>query len=262
MSNTLILIVVLVAVAVLIVIAMTRKRDITTEAGSLVIQLDPIVGGFVDAVHHCASEAEDCYVNALARLRQDPEHTARQIEIAYRSVGSEQIGVRKSLLLTANALAHRSVLPLLSEVARQPVSGTVRHDGGRAAEESIVKMMAVDGIDAIARSGDTDAADILLALAASPDRGVQTAAVVALKYADIHHAHYEKLQGVLSPDRLYLLDIVRANVRDVHQITDPRRHLHSEPTTVDARPDPASGERRNVGPTSHQSRVPRAPVGG
>ena len=57
----------------------------------------------------------------------------RQIETAYRSAGSAQIRVRESLLLAAVALAHRSVLPLLVEVAREPVRGTVRHDGARAA---------------------------------------------------------------------------------------------------------------------------------
>jgi hypothetical protein len=160
------------------------------------------------------------------------------------------------------ALAHRSALPLLTEVAREPVSGTVRHDGGRAAEESMLRMMAVDGIDAIARSGDTGAADALLALATSPDRAVQTSAVVALKYAELHRVRYEKLRSVLSPDRLNLLDVVRASVRDIPQIADPCRHLRSEPTTVDARPDLASGARRNSGVPSRHTRVPQALVRG
>lgn len=262
MLNTLIIVVVLAAVAIVIAIAARRKRDLTTEAESPGIHLDPVVGGFIDAMHRCASETEDRYVSALAQFREDPDHTARKIEAAYRSVGSEQFGLRRSLVLAANALAHRSVLPLLSEIALQPVSGSVRHDGGRAAEESIVKMMAVDGIEAIARSGDRDAADALLTLASSADRGVQAAAVVALKYADIHRAHYEKLRSVFSQDRLYLLDLIRANVRDVPQIDDPTRHLRSAPTTVDARPDAASSKRRSVGPTPQQTGVPRVPFGG
>lgn len=126
----------------------------------------------------------------------------------------------------------------------------------------MLRMIAVDGIDAIARSGDTHAADALLALAASPDRAVQAAAVVALKYAEVHLARYEKVRSVLPPDRSYLLDVVRANVRDVPQIVDPRRHLRSEPTTVDARPDLVSGGRRNGGVPSHHARVPQALVGG
>jgi hypothetical protein len=260
MSNTLILIVVLAAAAVSVLagIAFRHRRNTTTEASSPGIQLDPVLGGFVDALHHCASEAEERYVSALALLRQNPDKAARLIEAAYRSVDGQQIRVRESLILAAVALANRSVLPLLAEVASEPVSGTTRHDGGRDAEESMLRMMAVDGIDAIARLGDADAADALLALATSSDRGVQALAVVALKYAEIHRDRYEKLRGVLSPDRLHLLDIVRANVRDVPQVADPRRHLRSEPTTVDARPDLASGARRNSGVPSHQARVPQA----
>jgi hypothetical protein len=259
MSNTLILIAVLAAaaVSVLVGIALRRRRNTTAEVSSPGIQLDPVVGGFVDAVHHCASEAEQRYVGALARLRQNPDNAARQIESAYRSVGSAQIRARESLLLAAVALAHRSVLPLLSEVARQPVGGTARHDGGRAAAESMLRLIAVDGIDAIARSGDTDAADVLLALATLPDRAVQAAAIVALKYAVAHRTRYEKVRSMLSPDRLYLLDVVRASVHDVPQIADP---LRSEPTTIDARPDPASGERRNVAVPRHHARVPQALV--
>jgi hypothetical protein len=226
----------------MIIISLLR-RDTTAEVPSPGLQLDPVVGGFVDAVHHCTYEAENRYAHALALLRQDPDKAARQIETAYRSVDSERIRTRESLLLAAVALAHRSLLPLLSDVARQPVSGTVRHDGGRAAEESMLRMIAVDGLDAIARSGDTDAADALLALVASPDRAVQAAAVVALKYADVHRARYERVRSMLSPDRLYLLDVVRANVRDVPQVVDPHRHLRAEPTTLDARPDLASGRR-------------------
>jgi hypothetical protein len=260
MSNTLILIVVLAAavVSVLAGITLRRRHNTTTEGSLPVIQLDPVVAGFMDAIQHCASEAEERYVGALALLRQNPDNAARQIETAYRSVGSQQTPTRRALLLAAVALAHRSVLPLLAEVAREPVSGVVRHDGGRAAEESMLRMMAVDGIDAIARSGDTDAADALLALAASPDRAVQTSAVVALKYAEAHRGLYEKLRSVLPPDRLYLFDVVRASVGDVPQIADPRRHLRSEPTSVDTRPDPASGSRRNGGAPSRHARVPQA----
>jgi hypothetical protein len=261
LSNTFVLVVVVVALAVsvLAAIRLRRRRNSTSELESPAVQLDAVLGGFVHAIHHCASKQEERYMDALARLRQDPDNAARQVESAYRSAGSVQIRVRESLLLAAVALAHRSVLPLLVEVARAPVGGTVRHDGGRAAAESMLRMLAVDGIDAIARTGNTVAADALVALASSSDRAVQASAVMALKYAEVHGARFEALRRVLPPDRLYLLDVVRARVRDVPQIADPRRHLRAAPMTVDSRPDLVTGARRHSGSPSRDARVPQAP---
>jgi hypothetical protein len=259
--NTLILIIVLAAatVSVLVGIALRNRRSTVVEVPSAEgMELNSSIAEFIQAIQYSSSETEDPYVKALSQLRRYPDNAARQIEAAYRAVPGEKIPARKLLLLSAVALAHKSMLPLLIEVANEPVSGQTWHDGGRAAEESMLRMMAVDGIDAISLTGDTDAADALLSLASSSDRAVQASAVVALKYAPAHSAHYDKLRSVLPPDRLYLLDVVRANVRDIPQIRDPRKHLLSEPTTVDTRPDPVSGERRNVGMSPGQARVPKA----
>jgi hypothetical protein len=263
MSNESVFVIVLVAAAISVLagIAMQFQRNTATEVSSEGIRLEPVLGGFVDAVHHCASEKDERYVSAVAQLRHNPNNTAHQIEAAYRSIGEEQIRARESLLLAATALAHPSVLSLLTQVATEPVRGMVQHGGGRAAEESMLRMMAVDGIEAVARSGDTNAADALLALTASPDRAVQALAVIALKYSDAHRTHYEKVRSMLSPDHLYLLDVVRANIHNVPQIADPRRHLRSEPTTVDTRPDLASGKRRNVEMPPQSARVPQARIG-
>jgi len=233
-----------------------RKRDTATEAASGGITLDAAVSDFIGAAHSVASEADERYVAALGRLRQDPERVVREIEASYRSADAEQLHARESLLLAASAVAHPSSLPLLVDVAREPVRGTASHDGGRAFEESVLRLIAVDGIEAIARTGDDAAADALVTLAASPDRAVQAAAVVALKYADAHRGRYEELRDTLPEDRRYLFDVVRANVDEVPQVDDPRRHLLAQPTTVDARPDPASGERRGELP-AERARPPR-----
>ena len=194
--------------------APNEQALVSNAASSSGVELDSLVGDMVQALHGCASEADERYTRSLARLRADPADAARRIEAAYRSVPGENIGARESLLLAAGRLAHPAILPLLSEAAREPAGGNVRHDNGRAAAESMLRMVAVDGIEAIALGGDTDAAEALLELAASPDRGVQASAVVALKYAEAHQSRYERVRAVLAPERLYLLDVVRIDVRD------------------------------------------------
>jgi hypothetical protein len=248
------------AISVLVGVLSLRRRDTVSGVGAPDVVIHPSVGGFVDAVHQCASEADDRYVSALGLLRTDPEGAARHIEDAYRAVGADRLAPRQALLLAAAALRHRAILPFLADVARRPVAGDLRHDGGRAAEESALRLIAVDGIEAIARTGDPNAADELVSLVSSVDRAVQAAAVVALKYSDVQGDRVARLRTLLPPDRADLLDIRRAHVTEVPQVSDPRRHLWDLPGTMDTRPDPETGERRNGLPPA-KSPSPRVPGG-
>jgi hypothetical protein len=246
MSNALVLVVGLAAVAVAVLMAATTgRRDTARELDFAAIKVDPAIGEFLDAIHICSSEDEDRYLAARARLRADPVAAARYIEAAYQSATVDELTLRQSLLLAAAALEHPAVLPFLGELARRPVTGEIKHDGGRAAEESALRLVAVDGIDAIARTGNTQAADLLVALVASPDRAVQAAAVIALKYSSRHRDRFEEACALLPADRGYLIDVRRADVREVPQIADPRRHLRGAPFTTDTRPDPVTFQRRN-----------------
>ncbi len=75
---------------------------------------------------------------------------------------------------------------------------------------------------------------------------------------EIHRDHFERVRAALPADRSHLLDIRRATVRDVPQVSDPRRHLRKEPKTIDSRPDPETGERRVDAPApSPKARAPR-----
>ncbi len=255
MSNTLIS-VLAIAVVAFAAFLITRRKHTTTELAAQGVTLDPLVGAFVDAFHHCASEVDPPYVKAVATLRERPESSAAKLEKDYRALGREYVDARESVLYAASALAHPAILPLLMEVAQQSGSGSIHHEGGRAAQESILRTVAVDGIDAIARSGDERATNALVALTSSADRAVQASAVVALKYLPTKTA-FERLADKLPQDRRYLLNLVRADVREVPQISDPRRHLRAEPSTVDRRPDLNSGQARNGGPAPASARVPQ-----
>lgn len=250
-----------VVVVLLVAVATRRSRDTASEVTAPpAVALGPAVAAFAEAAYTVESETDARYVGALEGLRRDPHNAASQIEAAYQSLDPEQIRARESVLLAAAALAHRSILPLLVQVAHEPLRRSISREGSRAEEESVLKLIALQGIEAIARSGDDDAAEALVALAASPDRAVQAEAVVALKYAEGHRQRYEELAKTLPHDRLYLLDLMRADVHDVPQVEDPRRHLVGGSTTVDARPNLASGERRHE-LDARRTRPPRAANG-
>jgi len=254
MSSALVLVVVMAAAAVAVLMAATSgRRDTARELDFAATKIDPVLGEFLDALHSCSSEDDGRYLAARARLRADPEATARHIEAAYEAASTNELTLRQSLLLAAAALEHPAVLAFLGELARSPVTGEIEHDGGRAAEESALRLVAVDGIEAVVRTGDAQAADLLLMLVASPDRAVQAAAIVALKYSEHHRDRFARACAMLPPDKAYLADLRRATVWDVPQIADPRRSLRGDPVTVDSRPDPITTERRH----SHEARTGR-----
>ena len=261
MLSQIVLVVVLLAVfvAMLAGMAARHQQQSTCETPAPSIVLDPVVGEFIAAIHSCTSEADVRYIHAVTALQEDPTRSARQIEAAYTELGERHSQTKESLLRAATATAHAAMLPFLAAVAGRHSVGVARHDGGRAAAESMLRTVAVDGIDAIARTGDTAAADVLLALATSSDRAVQAMAIVALKYADAHSERFASLRDRLPADRLYLLDIVRAGVRDVPQVADPCRHLAGEETTTDLRPGPDPATVRTIPAAPKFARSPRVP---
>jgi len=257
MSTALALVVVMAAAAVAVLMAATSgRRDTARELDFAATKIDPAVGEFLDAIHLCSSENDDRYLAARAQLREEPEGAARHIAEAYDAASANELTLRQGLLLAASALHHPAILPFLGELAQGPVTGEISHDGGRAAEESALRLVAVDGIEAVARAGHAPAADLLVTLAASADRAVQAAAVVALKYSEPYRDRFERVRAMLPREKAYLAELQRADVRDVPQVADPRRHLRGDAVTSDTRPDPIRTERRNSHEPSRTRRVP------
>lgn len=246
-----------VVVAAVLARFLRGRRETIGEVSGPAFDLPPPLTTYLDAVHSYASESEPGYMAAIAKLRAEPSASARAIMDAYKRTGDEESDVRESLLLAAAALADRAVLPLLIEVARTPVrAGDSVRELSREARISKLRLMAVDGIHAIAAAGDSGAWDALEGLVESPDRAVQAAAVVAFNEADTGGDRLQRIGRILPNDRKFLLDVRRANVRDVPQIPDPTRHLAGPPQTLDRRPDPDARQQVAVEKAEGVDRIP------
>src|SRR5690606_6281511 len=97
-----------------------------------------------------------------------------------------------------------------------------------------------------------EAVDALMALTRSPDRAVQAAAVVALTHNVFGTDRVARLRTSLPEDRRFLLDVRRAQIDDVPQISDPTRHLAGKPQSRDERPAPEAGS-RSAGPANRHT---------
>lgn len=188
------------------------------------------VGAFVAAVNECGSEADPAYVAAVAALRADGS-AAASIERLYCRASAE---LKPSLLLAA-AAAGPSSREFLMSVASSPDTARGRMD--MAIGQGRLRLIALGGLERLARDGETAAWNDLERLACSDDRAVQIGAVAALKFGGPAGA-MGRLRELLPSDRHYVFDVTRPSVRDVPQIADPRRHLRGPERTAGDRPTP------------------------
>jgi hypothetical protein len=260
MSTTLVVVIVIIAVGLAAASAVAMRPRPTTTSGRpwRGIELGPEVLDFVTAFYSAPNEEDPRFTRALTNLRTGAAGSAQQIAQSYDKLDQAYLGQRRSLLYAARYLGDEAALPFLIRVAMQERQGESAHEGGRLAEESMLRSIAVEGIEQIAMHGSREAFDALLPFVRSTDRLVQATAVVALKYLN---CPIERLRSLVSEDRSYLLEIARIDIRDVPQIKDPRRHLRAEWTGATVRPGPevaaAAGARTAIG----RSRTPNVRSG-
>jgi hypothetical protein len=182
-------------------------------------------------------------------LRQDPTRSAGLIAEALRTAGDLPGEHHHGLVLAAAAIAHSAVLPLLVKIADRPIRQT--DSWGLREADSTLRLTAVDGIEAIA-DDEREAVDALMALTRSPDRAVQAAAVDALTRSAFGADRVARLRTSLPEDRRFLLEVRRAQIEDVPQISNPTRHLAGTPRSRDERPAPDASS-RPAGPANRHT---------
>ena len=164
------------------------------------------------------------------------------------------VPTRSALIFAAGELAHPAALPLLVDLANEPIppeSNPPAHGLGTAAHEIILRTTAVDAIGRLARDGRDDARTALLDLVGNPLFSIKRAAVQAILSTRPTAALRRQLRAMLAPDLQFLLKLKRVSPADVEQ-PDPRRVLRADTREVLPPPDPA-------GPTAEpETKPPRS----
>lgn len=255
MSTTLIVVIVIIAIGLAVASTFAMRPRPTTTAGEpwRGVDFGPELREFLAAFHSAPNEEDPRFTRALTNLRVGAAGSAKQIATAYDKLDPTYLGQRRSLLYAARYLGHEAALPFLIRIAKQEPQGESAHEGGRLAVESMLRSVAVEGIEQIASQGSQEAIDALLPLVQSADRLVQATSVVALKYLNVP---LERLRSLLPEDRPYLLEIARVDIRDVPQIRDPRCHLRAEWTSSTGRPSPDVAAVARTSAVDRKSRTP------
>lgn len=213
-----------------------RRASEVEETGSETVPMSEQLAEFVRAVNTVESTDDPMYVRAVDDLRRDPAARVEELEQVSRWLGDSGHGIRQCLLMAAGALTSPESVPFLRQAALQtddrerptgakdPACETL---GAVAADEAL-RVQAVEGLETLAREGVPGAIEALVDMVEAPTLTVRAVSVVALNDLDGASEARDRAVARLTPAFRYLADLHRVDVRDVPQVTDPRRHL-SEP---------------------------------
>jgi hypothetical protein len=204
-------------------------------------------------MHTSGENAEADYRQTLEVLRRDPESTMIAITGAY-SVSPERAYPRRhALVQAAVALEHESALPFLANVVLSPIPPEGMPDAhafSTVAEETIIRMSAVDGIAAIARAGSGAAVETLISFLGIPSFSVRRSAVMGVLSTRGGARYRRRMQGLIPSDQHFIFNMKKVHVGEAVQVNDPRRHLAPHAREFDAPKPEVPLARPNDTPTA------------
>ena len=152
MSTTLVVVIVIIAVGLAVASTFAMRPRPTTTSGEpwRGVDFGPEVREFLTAFHSATNEEDPRFTRALTNLGAGATGSAEQIAAAYDKLDQAYLGQRRSLLYAARYLGDEAALRFLIRIAKQEPQGDSAHEGGRLAEESMLRSVAVEGIEQIA----------------------------------------------------------------------------------------------------------------
>ncbi len=235
-------------VAVITVLAVQQRRRLRPHTVAEVeipdVPMSADLGHLVALLNTAESEDDPQYRAAVERLRENSQAViaeAGKLLGAAPGDPADNFALRHSVVLAVAALRVPGALGFLVEVALNPqplppvespasdgLFDTLpehRLDAEAMVQATIVALDAIDGIDALAGDGNTDALDALIKVSAAPSNAVRAAALTALGARPEWHAYRDKAMAGLPDDLRHLAHLTRKAVTDVPQIRDPRETL-------------------------------------
>jgi hypothetical protein len=165
---------------------------------------------------------------AVESLKRDPEEMMVAISAAYGHCSAGDYPQRHALVSAASIMAHEGALPFLASVALSDIPAEAArdpHSFSTVAEETIIRMTAVDGIAQHASRGVGHAIELLLRCVESPAFSIRRAAVTGLMATPEGQRLRPRMEALVPEDQRFIFDLKRVAVREAIQVKDPRRHL-------------------------------------
>lgn len=183
------------------------------------------------SMYAVGDDANDRHDQGLDSLRQNPEETVVAIVAAYGRCPSGDYAQRQALVRTAGVLGYSGSLPFLASVALAEIpleQAEDPHSFSTVAEETIIRMTAVDGIVQRAQDGDEEAGEILMRCVESPSFSVRRTAVSGLVSTPYGDARRRDIEALVPSDQRFIFDLKQIPVVEAIQVEDPARYLSDQ----------------------------------
>ena len=180
------------------------------------------------AMYGAGPDAQGQHDKAVEDLRRDRREMMVAIIAAYGRCPAGDYPARQALVYVASVMRDVGALPFLASVALMEVPQEASSDPdsfSTVAEETIIRMSALDGISYHASHGDKEATEILLRCVESRAFSVRRAAVTGLLATEQGKKLRPRLEALLPKVQHFVFDLKQTHVKEAIQVKDPRRHL-------------------------------------
>jgi hypothetical protein len=164
--------------------------------------------------------AEAAYQEGLRAVQSRPtEEVKALIAEALRSLPEEAYLDRWALVQLSTDLRQSELIDLLDDTISTPIpaerSSDADYKSSTVAQESLIRISAVEGLVRLAAEGSTEAVNALLRHVSHEHRTIKEACVLGLK--DLDKSVQTRLRAAVSEEDQDLLELHRAEVRDIPQ---------------------------------------------
>lgn len=180
------------------------------------------------AMYAVSEDAKDLYDRAVESLKRDPEEMTVAIIAAYGRCPSGDYPQRHALVCAASVMGNAGALPFLASVALSEIpteASSNPHSFSTVAEETIIRMSAVDGIAHHAHAGDKRAIEILMRCVESRSFSIRRAAVTGIMGTREGKKLRSRMEALIPKEEHFVFRLRKVHVSEAIQVKDPTRHL-------------------------------------
>ncbi|HEX7483185.1 MAG TPA: hypothetical protein VF350_06940 [Candidatus Bathyarchaeia archaeon] len=184
----------------------------------------------------------------LEKLKNSPQECAKELTIVFTKLHESAYNAKWLLVYCTSQFELPEFIDLLKEIAQSeipPEKSKNLHLFSTIAEETTIRLRAVEGLKSIARTDNKEAESVLFELLKSNYITLSIASCQGL--LEINEDNKTKILTMLPKERQFIIDIKRKDIKEIPFIknTEQKRTMGKTPT-----PKPRIGE-NNIQERSH-----------
>jgi hypothetical protein len=195
---------------------------------------------YLRVAHSQGEETEVAYQASLKQLQNHPAEIVSEIGHAYSATPAKDYSLRWALVYCASKLAHEAALPFLLDVVHAPVPPEESKDihlFSTVAEETSIRLRAIDGIERLAASGNAEARESLFNFLRLPLFSLRVAASQGLLGLSDGKSYRSRILKILGEDD-FILDIKRVTTPEAATVGQSLDRLSPDQRRASRTPPP------------------------